>query len=303
MKRRNRRWHLLSRLLGVLLLLAGGYAAYWWIYKLGPARHTLDPQWISRHSEREYWREVQTGIYRGMWLHDDGDVVGMFGNKAWAEWIMAHVKPGTGMGCLGGDPCHSATAMRFITNQDAGEDANGWLGWWEKNKSKSQETWIADGFAQRGFKIDVPPTPNQTATILTLLGNSDTNKLTAIPEHLNYNAFRCLRDVGFDPVAFALSNHAASADVQRGLLEFAKRQRFWPASTGLGALPFAKHNQGSDDLDYKHLPAMLSLRFQIVANTLVIMPLILGAALVLWSFRKKRPKIDGRSEPNCEAVK
>lgn len=36
--------------------------------------------------------------------------VGMFGDKSWAQWIMDHVEPGTSMGCLGGRPCHSATA-------------------------------------------------------------------------------------------------------------------------------------------------------------------------------------------------
>ena len=95
------KWRMLSGLLGVLLLLAGSFFAYWWFYKLGPARHTLDPQWVSSHSQQEYWREVQKGIRRGEWLHDDGVNVGMYGDKSWAERIMSHVSPGTSMDCFG----------------------------------------------------------------------------------------------------------------------------------------------------------------------------------------------------------
>ena len=82
------------RTLSLLLLGLGMFCGYWWFYKLAPARRTLDPEWHASHSQREYWREVQKGIHRGMWLHDDGFAVGMYGDKAWAEWIMAHVKPG-----------------------------------------------------------------------------------------------------------------------------------------------------------------------------------------------------------------
>ena len=71
---------------------------------------------------------------------------------------------------------------------------------------------------------------------------------------------------------------------------FAKRQRRWPATAGLGALSFAKGNQGSDDLDECVSP-LLTLRVKIVANTLVYGPLALGVVLILWSF-----KIPGRPE-------
>jgi hypothetical protein len=243
----------------------------------------LDPQWCSSHSHQEYWREVQKEIYRGMWSHDDGFAVGMFGDKSWAEWIVNHVEPGAFMGCLGGQPCHSATAMRFITNQDAGETADAWLAWWEKNKSKSQQQWIADGFAQRGVKIDVPPTPEQTPTILALLGNSETNESAAVPQQVRYNAFRCLRDSGFDPVGFALSHRTISGDIERGLLEYGKQFRRYPEAIGVGILPFRKNDEGGES---NRLPELLTLGFQVKANTLVFGPLALGTALMVWSFRK-----------------
>jgi hypothetical protein len=62
----------LLRVLAVLLIGTGGFCGYWWFYKFAPSCRTLDPKWCAAHSQREYWREVQKGIHRGRWSHDDG---------------------------------------------------------------------------------------------------------------------------------------------------------------------------------------------------------------------------------------
>jgi hypothetical protein len=295
MKWMKQHWRGMFRAVSTLLLCAGAFCGYWWFYKLAPSRRTLSPEWYLSHSEQEYWREVQKGIHRGMWFHDDGFTVGMYGDKSWSEWIMAHVKPGTSMGCIGGGPCHSASSMRYITNQDVGEDADAWLDWWEDNKSKSQEEWMADGFRLLGFDIDVPPTAEQTPILLALLGNSETNELRAIPKEMKYNAFRCLRDSGFEPVAFALSHRTVSEEVERGLLEYAKKERHWPARNGVGILSFG---QKDVDLEGHALPAMLEPSFQIRANALVFGPPLLGAALLICSFRKRMKNVEPDAPPN-----
>jgi hypothetical protein len=270
--------------IAILLLVAGLFCAYWWFYKLGPSRRTLSLEWRSSHSEREYWREVQKGIYRGMWFHDDGLAVGMYGDKSWAEWIMAHVTRGEDMSCLGSRLCHSATAMCYITNQDVGEDADAWLGWWVKNKSKSQDEWMADGFRRSGFAIDVPPSFDRMPALLGLLGKSDTNESAGVREHLKYNAFRCLRDSDFDPVKYAMSGRPFSREVERGLLEYARRQRCWPAANGVGILSFGKTDDEGADVA---VPMMLTPKFQLVAYSLIFTPLVLGAGLLAWSFRRR----------------
>jgi len=296
MKRLKQHWRGMARVLGVLLVCVGGFCGYWWFYKLAPSRRTLDPEWYASHSQREYWREVQENIHRGMWFHDDGFTVGMYGNKSWAEWIMAHVKPGTTMDCMG-SPCHSASSMRYITNQDVGEDADAWLAWWAENKSKSQEEWIADGFRKRGFEIDVPPTTEQIPALLAVLGNSETNEPTAIPREMKYNAFRCLGDSRFEPVAYALSNRTVSAEVERGLLEYAKREHHWPSASGVGILRFGKKE---DEWEGMALPAMLETRFQIAANALIFVPPLLGAVLLICSFRKKKKNVEPSPRPYPE---
>lgn len=288
MKWLKQRWRGLSRVLAVLLIGSGGLCGYWWFYKLAPSRRTLNPEWCAAHSQREYWNEVQKGIHRGMWFHDDGFTVGTYGDKSWAEWIMSHVKPGTTMGCMD-SPCHSASSMRYITNQDVGEDADAWLGWWQKNKFKTQEEWIADGFHHCGFEIDVPPTPEQMPALLALLGSSETNALKAIRAEVKYNAFRCLRDSGFDPVAFALSNRIVTAEIKRGLLEYAKEQRLWASVSDVGILPFG---QKHDDWKHIALPVVLTPRFRLTANALVFGLPLIGVALLLCSTRKRKAIVE-----------
>jgi len=195
---------------------------------------------------------------------------------------MAHVTRGEDMGCFG-RLCHSATAMCYITNQDLGEDAEAWFDWWVKNKSKSQEEWIADGFRHRGIEIDVPPSADQMPALLKLLGNSDTNESGGIPEYVKYNAFRCLRESDFDPVRYAISNRPFSKDVELGLLEFGRLQRRSATPSGVGVLSLGKTN---DECNGDAIPAMLTPKFQFVAYSLVFTPLFLGAGFLLWSFRK-----------------
>lgn len=269
--------------IATLLLVAGLLIAYWSFYKLAPSRRTFSPQWRSSHSEREYWREVQTAIHRGMWFHDDGLAVALYGDKSWAEWIMAHVTPGEDMSCFG-RLSHSATAMQYITNQDVGENAGAWLDWWVKNKLKSQDQWIADGFRKRRLEIDVPPSAEQTPNLLQLLGNSDTDESAEI-RALKYNAFRCLRDTDFDPVQHAISHRPFEGDVERGLLEYARLQRRWPAANGVGILPFAEKTDG--EWEAYDVSAMLTPKFQFAAYSLVFTSLLLAAALLAWSFRTR----------------
>ena len=109
---------------------------------------------------------------------------------------------------------HSALSMQYITNQDVGQDADPWLDWWAKNKSKSQLEWIADGFAQCGIKVSVPPTVEQVPTLLAILGNAGTTRADS-PKPLSYNAFRCLRDTGFEPIEFAFSHPKVDNEVKR----------------------------------------------------------------------------------------
>lgn len=283
-------WRTIFRAIGILLLLLGLFVSYLWFYTLAPSRRTLNPQWCSVHSQQDYWQELQKALHRSIWYHDDGFTVGWNGDKSWAEWIMNHVKPGTSMGCMGSKLCHSATSMEFISNQDVGENADAWLNWWGKNKSKSQLQWIAEGFVQRGINVDVPPRADKMPVLLEVLGTSGTNRSTTLLDSLKYNAFRCLRDSRFDPVEFALSTPTASAEIKRGLQEYAKCERRWPAAIGLGILPFAKKKD--DWWSRTRTPPFVTPQFQPIAYALIFGPLFLGIGLITWSIRSKKGMIE-----------
>lgn len=276
---------LLARLAALMLIGLGAYCGYGWYYKLAPVRRTVDPEWVALHSPQGYWREVQKGIHRGMWTHDDGFTVGIYGDKPWAEWIMDWVKPGESMGHLAAGPTHAATAMRIITNQDLGQEADDWIAWWRKNRAKSQEQWIEDGFRKRGIEVDVPPTSGQIPVLLTLLGMPETNAESALPYELKYNAFRCLRDTGFEPVSYAIETDHPFGEIKRGLMEYAEMERPQTAQNAIGVLAFGKKSD-SGSWDGGPLPRITTKKYKITANTVIIGLPLLGLILLLLSFKK-----------------
>ncbi|MCC5846361.1 MAG: hypothetical protein JJU05_19095 [Verrucomicrobia bacterium] len=286
----RKHWRGWIRFAAAVLFGAGLFCGYWWFYKLAPLRKTLDSEWVALHAPRVYWREVQKGIHRGMWFHDDAFTVGLYGDKVWAEWIMARVEPGTGMGCVGEGLTHSATAMKYITNHDLGEEANAWLSWWRENKSKTQVEWIADGFGKHGFEISLPPGYGQVPVLLKILGNPETNAEYSLPGGIKYNAFRALRDSGFNPVEYALEHSSVSSEIKSGLIEYLRMERLWPSGNGIGILSFGSPK---DDLGWegRPLPPLVTTRFQVIANAIVFGLPVLGAALFLLSVRQGHAEI------------
>jgi hypothetical protein len=272
----------LALVIGALLVSIGIYAGYWWFYRLAPPRRTLDQDWVASHSQQEFWQEVEKGIFRGAWMHDDGYHVGIYGDKSWAEWIMNRTRPDTDMSCFG-TYTHSATAMRYLTNQDAGEDGKDWLAWWEDNKNKSQTEWIREGFKQHGVAVDTRPSTEQTELLLGLLGRSETDEEDAIPAYVRYNAFRWLRDSGFQPVAHVISQEDLSAQRAAGMLEYERFLEHWPSACNVGILRLEVDQH--DQLNYE-IP-LLTTRFQIGAHLAIWLPIIVGICLVAWSLRKR----------------
>ena len=102
------------RIFALILIGLGFSAAYFWYYALAPMRRTLDPAWFALHSEEAYWNEVQKSILRGIWLHDHGLIVGLYGDAEWAEWIFTRLTPGDDLGCHGGKFAHAETALAYI---------------------------------------------------------------------------------------------------------------------------------------------------------------------------------------------
>jgi outer membrane protein assembly factor BamB len=89
---------------------------------------------------------------------------------------------------------HTLNALQSITNHDAGRNAEDWRQWYGKNKDKTQEQWIKDGFIEHGFPVSDPP---DDAFITTLIQASNPKYQ---PRYLHVNALRILRTVPSDNV-------------------------------------------------------------------------------------------------------
>jgi hypothetical protein len=97
-------------------------------------------------------------------------------------------------------------------------------------------------------------------------------------------------------VAYMLSNQTVTAEIESGLMEYAKQERHWPSAIGVGILPFGK---SVDDWIDMPLPAMTTI-FQVTANALVFGPSLLGVALLICSFRRTRKDIEPSPRPYSE---
>jgi hypothetical protein len=102
---------------------------------------------------------------------------------------------------------HCLDALRVITNQDAGRNAEDWRAWYEANKDKTQEQWVRDGFAQHQFPV---ADPTNDAFVSALIRASDPKYR---PEQIRANALRLLRTVSADRVVRLAHPSAESSDV------------------------------------------------------------------------------------------
>ena len=121
-----------------------------------------------------------------------------------------------------------------MTNQNVGETAEAWLAWWEDHKDKSQEEWIDEGFRQAGLTLQKPPTNEDIAALLTIIGiehttRSDVHARPIVgrrsvrgpvpPDWLQLNANRFLRDHRIDPLTIS-GDMIASEAIRRGLVKY-----------------------------------------------------------------------------------
>lgn len=295
MRRITKYWRAIARVVAVLMIIGAAIVAYLWFYKIAPTRHTLDPAWYRRHSTEAYWAEVRTGIQRFGWGHLDP--IGPYADAEFMSWAMSHTRPDDDIsGCVAG---HRVGGFRQITNHDLGDSAAEWLAWWQQNEAKSQEEWIRDGFTPYGVTVGIPPSEADTIPLLTLLGNVSTNESDRIPGFVKYNAFRWLRDSGFNPVAFAISNATESTQtvITAGLLEYFRRERIFPKRDHVGELTFGENRDLYADCT---LPGMLQPRFKAGVYALVFGLPCLAVAMIAWTLKKPRHK---NVEPDGSTVR
>ncbi len=288
------------RVVGGLFIACGLACGWFWFHRIGPIRRCWDSAWMELHSPKAIWLETERRIRRTGWQHDDFAMVGRYGDKSWAAWIVEKAEAGEEI-CACGSIGHKDAALEVITNQDPAGDKSRekrrqWLQWWERNGEKTQEEWIRDGFAQYGVVLQTPLTTNNIISLLAILGS--TNNESALPSRLGYNAMRWLRDSDVNPLTFTLAwlTPTNSETLFRGLIRFASASAFEPKSDGIGVL-----NLGAPPVPTGETAGSAFVR-RFKPGVIAGIPVLLGAglSLLIASFRTPRsfplpvPAIAGR---------
>lgn len=216
-----------------VLLSAGSAAALVLFWFVGvPGLQSQAPELDPRQSFVGLWKQRERLLKIGLWTHDDGWRVGEFGGKEWAKPLIDSLLSAKEFGCSNG---HPEVGICYIANREPTENEKlgaNWLKWWNEHKDESQEQWICDGFAALGVVVALPPDPKDWDALLKVLGAEPGpmppgyryhRKL--YPESARYNAYRWLRDSGFDPVQYLIGrlDHSLDLTVRLGIEAYQRR--------------------------------------------------------------------------------
>ncbi len=177
----------------------------------------------------------------------------------------------------------SGEVLADIANQ---MPADGWIDWWERNNTKTQEEWLKDGFARYAVAVHVPPAESEIEPLLSLLGNSNTNESERIPGYIRYNAYRWLRDSGFKPVGYAVSNLSESTSevVKKGLVRYSQFELLCPKQDQVGILAFGKTCEASESPP----PFMSTSKIKYSVYAVICLLPTVGGFLIWRLLRRKR---------------
>jgi hypothetical protein len=287
----KKRWRFVVRTTGFLLVVAAIIGAYFWFYKIAPMRHLASLKWLETHSEKARWIEEQKD-YKRMGSSPDlefrGDRIGYYGDKNWFLWLEEKATTDKNFRVCG---C-TETALALMTNQHT----NSWEEWLKANRNKTQEEWIRDGFPQYGVIVHQPPDERDVEPLLKLIGHKrwnflmggpqGTNAPDAIPDYVQYNAFRWLRDSGFNPSRFAFSNatEVATQNLTLALVKYSQMEGSFPAHDNLGVLAFGKKSDGEFTFG---VPWIATNRVVVIAFSAMILLLLFGLSIMFLPRKSK----------------
>ncbi len=289
---------------GIGLILTACLGFVFWRYVAMPVMRSVAPEFDPQRSMLGIWADTESGTRWDIWGHDTAFTVGKFGDASWAASLAAKVKSGEGIGCLGGR--HLDSALCLLTNHapPAGSDkqaiAQFWGEWWEDHGHLSQEDWLRLGFEKAGLVLRQPPSKEDWPALLALLGEvqrpgesdfdvEEAPQIENAPAYLRYNAYRWLRDFGFEPVAFLVEeSEQISTPEKNGLLEYQRwEQQFRTAMPG--RLAFAPTDDWGWGMGEHRKPWGLQPTGQMIVHLALGLVLALGIAL-LWAVKKLRAR-------------
>jgi hypothetical protein len=272
------------------VITAGGclIAIAWWLVFV-PMIEVSGMNWNKDRSPHGFWKQKQRALRLGWWQHDDGWAVGKLGGKEWMAPLIAYAESGKDLGCFG---CHRGVALELLTNQNpakSGDPSVEWPKWWAANRHKSQEDWILEGFLADGIQVSKPAAKSEHPTLLRLMGENHApandwekeHPRKAHPEHLRFNAFRWLRDSGFDPVKFLLESDPSTLEeaVKNGVVAYTKEMR-WLETGPVGRLAFAVVDDDLYSQMREKRPQGLQPRMHITVTASAVVLVVIGLAVI-----------------------
>ena len=169
--------------------------------------------------------------------------------------------------------------------------------WWAAHQDERQEEWIREGFAKKDVHIAMPPSKDDWPKLLRVLGmkSPDHKRPSGKPapkygDHLRYNAFRSLRDSGFDPVVYLLDNRDASlhVDMSEGLKAYRSQEAQFTAPVP-GTFDFAPRDDWSWYAESFRSPRGVSSSFKVAITLIATLFAAAGIMLIVRSRRHARP--------------
>ena len=291
--RRYLKW--ISFTIGVFLITGGFTVGYYWFYKLAPTIHLASAVWQRDHSPIGRWKEEQED-YRRRGSSPDmffrSDKIGFYGNKDWTIWLVDNIINTKGFRVCG---CTQST-FELMTNQSPDDSDKSWKEWLEKHKDETQEQWLQQGFEKYGVTVHIPPVSKDHKSLLMLLGNEEKTAEDEyiIPSEVKYNAFRWLRDSGFDWGRYIKERKdwQGSKQLSDGVCRFIRLETDYPIHDGLGILAFGEKPDMSTALEYDRRVPILSWWFKAIVYAIISTCFIMGATLVAISRRKRAKNKD-----------
>ena len=232
------------------------------------------------------------------------DLIGYYGDKEWFEWLVENIDNGSGSIIWG------TNDFTLMCNHDLRRVSIN--EWFEAHKSQTQEEWIRDGFREYGLSVHIPPTDEDTMPLLELLGRSVNGRIeymlqpdgsrdatSLVPNYVQYNAFRWLRDAKFwwDQL-YPLGDKGASlsAEARLGFAVYKGYEARFPPWESPGRLSFAEpyHRIGTEAP-----PPRMSAwsRYEVPMLFIAIALLSTGSLLVAATLLRRRGRAAGTVGP------
>lgn len=159
-----------------VIVLAICAALFFYTQIWRPNRLLMDPNWLDNVTPAEALAVAHKIIRWGGNDHDAFNIVHEYGGPESIPYLLIGLQRyGVTHGGMVCTKSNCLEALRAITNQYAGENFADWQSWWDKNKHKTREQWLRDGFAKLGIPAQGPLDDRHAAILVdTLLTQWDT---------------------------------------------------------------------------------------------------------------------------------